>query len=204
MRVHRIAVGVAALSCLVAASVAYAAIPDGSGVIHGCYLRHGDLRVIDPSAGQSCGASETPLEWNQQGPKGEPGAPGPSDAFALEHPVGAGEVRVFTDRWTTIAAVDAPPGDYVVGASLFAANIGAGSGLLYCVVRVGDENAQAIDSIGAGEAASQGMTAMGTLASDGQVTLQCRNNGSGGDLLVETFNVEATKVGTLHLNVERG
>jgi hypothetical protein len=212
MKQHRIVVGIAVVLGLMAAvSVAYAAIPDGSGVIHGCYVqRSGNLRVVDPSAGQSCVSSETQLNWNSQGPpgiqgpKGDPGPAGPSDAFALEHPIGAGEVRIYTDRWTTVAAVDVPTGDYVVGASLFAANTGVDPGLLYCVVRVGDENAQAIDTTSAGGAASQGMTAMGTLAADGQVTLQCRNNGLGGDLLVETFNIEATKVGALHLTVERG
>jgi hypothetical protein len=57
--------------------VAYAAIPDSSGVIHGCYLNKiGVLRVIDSEAGQKCSSFETPLNWNQTGPPGPAGANG--------------------------------------------------------------------------------------------------------------------------------
>jgi hypothetical protein len=66
---------VAALA-LVGAGVAYAAIPDSSGVIHGCYsTKNGSLRVIDSAA--KCANGEVALNWNQQGPKGDTGAPGP-------------------------------------------------------------------------------------------------------------------------------
>jgi hypothetical protein len=59
-------------------AVAYAAIPDGSGVIHGCYSkRDGTLRVIDTATGASCSAAkESPLTWNQAGPPGPPGPKG--------------------------------------------------------------------------------------------------------------------------------
>jgi hypothetical protein len=69
-----------------AAGIAYAAIPDGSGVIHGCYSNtSGAVRVIDTAAGQKCSSAEKALDWNQagqpgpagpQGAKGDPGAPG--------------------------------------------------------------------------------------------------------------------------------
>jgi hypothetical protein len=57
---------------------AYASIPGGDGVIHGCYKKNGGtLRVID-AATESCDArNEMPLSWNQTGPQGPPG-PGPS------------------------------------------------------------------------------------------------------------------------------
>ena len=56
--------------------IAYATIPDENGVIHGCRNDgSGILRVID-TATDSCSPAETPLEWNQQGPKGEKGDPG--------------------------------------------------------------------------------------------------------------------------------
>jgi Collagen triple helix repeat (20 copies) len=67
-----------------AGGVAYAAIPDSGGVIHGCYQKNvGNLRVIDPSAGDNCRPSEVPIDWSQtgpagpQGPKGDTGATGP-------------------------------------------------------------------------------------------------------------------------------
>lgn len=51
-------------------SVAWAVIPDSSGVIHGCRSnKSGALRVIDAPS-QSCKTGETPLNWNQQGSPG--------------------------------------------------------------------------------------------------------------------------------------
>jgi hypothetical protein len=56
--------------------VAYATIPDASGVIHGCYKKkHGQLRVIDPGTSH-CRRSETAISWNQTGPPGPPGISG--------------------------------------------------------------------------------------------------------------------------------
>ena len=70
-----IVVVVAAAAC--ASGVAYATIPDASGVIHGCYTNRGGLlRVIDTGSGGRCTSLETPLNWNQQGPKGDPGPQG--------------------------------------------------------------------------------------------------------------------------------
>lgn len=54
--------------------VAYASIPDASGVIHGCRKNSdGQLRVIDSDAGQTCANGWTPLNWSQTGPQGPPG-----------------------------------------------------------------------------------------------------------------------------------
>ena len=90
-------VGVAAavaVALLAAAGVAYATIPDGDGVIHGCYSRSGgSLRVIDASV-TNCSKSETSLDWNAQGeqglqgPQGEAGAPGPAGAQGPAGPPG--------------------------------------------------------------------------------------------------------------------
>ena len=58
-----------------AGGIAYASIPDSSGVIHGCYQKNGNLRVID-STGKGCTTSEKPLSWNQTGPSGLTGSTG--------------------------------------------------------------------------------------------------------------------------------
>jgi hypothetical protein len=67
---------------------AYAAIPDGNGVIHACYHVNGqgqvdggaNLRLIDPSSsnkdGSACKKDEQALNFNQQGQQGATGATG--------------------------------------------------------------------------------------------------------------------------------
>ena len=63
-------------SAAIGGGIAYAAIPDASGVIHGCYKnQNGQLRVIDPAASH-CRHSETAISWNQTGPPGPPGISG--------------------------------------------------------------------------------------------------------------------------------
>lgn len=56
----------------IAGGIAYATIPDSSGVIHGCYGPNGLLRVIDDSS-TACGSNEKSLTWNQTGPQGPAG-----------------------------------------------------------------------------------------------------------------------------------
>jgi hypothetical protein len=62
------------------AGTAYATIPGGDGVIHGCYMKSGGtLRVIDASV-TKCKSTETSLDWSQRGlpgPQGDPGPAGP-------------------------------------------------------------------------------------------------------------------------------
>lgn len=85
----------AAVAALAVAGIAYASIPDGSGVIHGCYSKPskpgtppGSLRVVDTGAGQSCDANEVPLTWNQQGQRGTTGPQGPQGSAGPAGPTG--------------------------------------------------------------------------------------------------------------------
>ena len=67
----------AVVGSIVAGGAAFAAIPDSSGVINGCYQKNvGNLRVIDPGSGDKCRPSEIPISWSQTGPKGATGATG--------------------------------------------------------------------------------------------------------------------------------
>jgi hypothetical protein len=69
--------------------VALATVPDGTGVFHGCYAKHGgELRIIDPSAGQQCKKDETAVSWNQTGPAGPQGAAGPQGPEGNTGPAG--------------------------------------------------------------------------------------------------------------------
>ena len=86
-----LAAGAAALGV---ASGVYAAIPDASGVIHGCYSKSGgQLRVIDSEkAGVACSKTEAALNWNQTGPRGPQGLQGqqgPQGVRGDQGPAGA-------------------------------------------------------------------------------------------------------------------
>jgi Collagen triple helix repeat (20 copies) len=71
----------AVAAALVGGSIAYATIPDSSGVIHGCYQKSGgSLSVIDAQV-TPCGKSQTELDWNVQGPTGPQGPQGPQGAL---------------------------------------------------------------------------------------------------------------------------
>jgi hypothetical protein len=77
LRSRLVAALVGAATMAAVGGVAYATIPDSNGVIHGCYTTKGGiLRVIDTSVGQSCTSFETPITWNQKGPKGDTGPQG--------------------------------------------------------------------------------------------------------------------------------
>jgi hypothetical protein len=78
----------AVVAVFIAGVAVWAAIPDASGVIRGCYLnRVGTLRVID--TGQSCTALETPISWNVRGPQGPAGPPGPQGPQGVKGDPGA-------------------------------------------------------------------------------------------------------------------
>jgi hypothetical protein len=63
---------------LVAGGIAYATIPDASGVSHGCYNKtQGSLRIIDSDKAQTCSNGEAPRDWNQTGPQRPAGRPRP-------------------------------------------------------------------------------------------------------------------------------
>jgi hypothetical protein len=84
-RVRWAALGAIA-AALVMGGIAYASIPGPDGVIHGCYLTNGNLRVIDSAA--SCKSNETPLTWSQHGPTGPQGPAGPPGATGPQGPAG--------------------------------------------------------------------------------------------------------------------
>jgi hypothetical protein len=118
---------------LVAATVgvvAYAAIPDSGGVIHGCYKNTtGQLRVID-SATEACGNNETPLAWSQTGPEGPAGPPGPVGPEGQPGPPALSGYEVVltdsqtnsSDRKTVIS--ECPDGKRVLGGGASAVRIG--------------------------------------------------------------------------------
>jgi hypothetical protein len=80
-----------------------ASIPDSTtGVISACYTKS-SVRIIDAQAGETCKKGETLLPWNQRGPRGEQGLPGPASLTALQdtactrHDGSTGFVDITTD-----------------------------------------------------------------------------------------------------------
>jgi hypothetical protein len=96
-----------------AGSVALATIPDGAGVIHGCYSTlppTGQLRVIDTDKARSCGRNEKPLDWNVQGRPGATGPAGPSGTSIGWFTAGSGTIS--TSR--QLASLSLPAGTFMV------------------------------------------------------------------------------------------
>jgi Collagen triple helix repeat (20 copies) len=92
MRFSRIALAITAGAVIaIVGGVTYAVADIGDGgVIHGCYQKNvGNLRVIDPGAGDSCRPSEIAISWSQTGPQGPQGPPGPTGPAGPQGPAGA-------------------------------------------------------------------------------------------------------------------
>jgi collagen triple helix repeat protein len=92
-----VATMVAVALAAVLGGVAWAAIPDQGGTIHGCYQtttgllqpKVGTLRVIDPSSGQACQAGESALSFSQTGPVGPVGPKGATGPVGPKGDTGA-------------------------------------------------------------------------------------------------------------------
>lgn len=81
--------------------MAFSAIPDPNGFIHGCVDKAtGALRVIDPANDETCTAGENPLNFNQQGPQGVPGPPGTPAVKLFARLSSAGTVRTASGLTT--------------------------------------------------------------------------------------------------------
>jgi len=97
---------ISAASIILLGVIAYASIPDSSGVIHGCYKKSGGtLRVIDDAVSQ-CDKSEIAVSWNQTGPEGLQGPAGPQGPEGPQGPPGSSGSRQLT-----VATASAPYND---------------------------------------------------------------------------------------------
>ena len=57
-----------------------------NGRIHGCVTTSGQLILVHPA--KSCGANQSPISWNEKGPKGDRGATGGSGPKGDRGPMG--------------------------------------------------------------------------------------------------------------------
>jgi hypothetical protein len=117
-------VALAIVGALVSGGIAYAAIPDAGGVIHGCYKKsspnQGTLRIIDTEKAQTCSNAETAVTWSQTGPQGSQGPQGPQGPSGSSHAYstfnGVGQTQISPSS-NTITQLTLPAGDYVVWAT---------------------------------------------------------------------------------------
>jgi len=76
-----------AIAAVAVAGAAFAAIPDGNGVIHACRkLDGGALRAVAKAS--ACRSGERALAWNQQGARGATGPAGPQGPVGPTGPAG--------------------------------------------------------------------------------------------------------------------
>jgi hypothetical protein len=211
---HRTLMLAGVMALIVGASVASATIPDSGGVIHGCLQTQngvlspkGSLRVIDPSTGASCKSSEQPISWNQTGPQGTKGDPGPSTAYAQEK----FEPTTLPNDSSSVLVTskDLPPGTYVVNAKLLAENrdTDANSAVSCTLLKRGassylDTTAAHLGAVlpGLPFTDQEGLVLQATLQSynfgtdGGTLDISCSQYGSD-DLIVAIVQLAAIKVG---------
>ena len=186
---------------LVAGGIAYATIPDASGVIHGCYNKTGQatLRVIDTDKGQACSSSETPLNWSQTGPTGPQGPTGPSDVYSVDG-FNAGLKGIpVSPNWVDLATTSLPAGSYFVQAETTADTFASSSTDFFCDLVDSATNEYQFTRVTSAPTLTNWVTipvqAVVTLASPDAVSFRCSASAPS-----EAFNwqLAAIKVGAVH------
>jgi hypothetical protein len=180
---------------LVAGGIAYATIPDASGVIHGCYkINQGTLRIIDTGTAQTCSSSETPLNWSQTGPQGPTG---PSDVYSVDGYDAGFKNLAPANAWVDLATTSLPAGSYSVQAEAEANSTLSISTDYFCDLADSSSNEyQMTRATSSGDWVTIPVQAVVTLASPDAISLRC----SASVLGSEAFNwqLAAIKVGAVH------
>lgn len=199
----------------VAGGFAYAGAT-GEAVIKACAKTdNGQLRL---DRGGGCLASEQAVQWNQQGPQGQPGSQGPPGITHVDErffarslanvdtwlPIVSGtwpDVRPFL---THVLTIHLDKGSYAVTAEVIAEN-DSGHGIVVCLLgnsTVGFTVAQSGVGNAAGFALQQTFEAQGTfvLGAPGDLELSCFNappNEPAGNPRIGLADVLATRVDTV-------
>jgi hypothetical protein len=143
-----------------------------------------------------CSSKETLRSWTTAA--GPAGPPGPSDAYSTSIQIGDPRAPIAVpSSGITVGSLSLPPGNYVASASLYFTNDSADPGIALCLLAVNDRNVQSADSEDGEHAISQALTVAAQLPAGGTATLICRNNGASGNLAIQTFSLNAIRVGSL-------
>jgi len=213
----------ASLSVVLTFGVALAAIPDGGGVIHGCYSANGSkvkggtaLNIVD-SGSNVCSNGQASVAWNQTGPQGPQGPQGdqgiqgiqgpagPSDAFGATQP----DILNFTTGEQIAVSLTLPAGSYAMAAKVTVGNRGDDTlGAFLCSLRHGQTGNVGIDESGVqlsgGAPSAPGSTATlpfaGTLVISGTDTVNLLCGTTSPDAFVQFGQITAVKVATVTAN----
>jgi hypothetical protein len=189
---------------LVAGGIAYATIPDASGMIHGCYNKtQGSLRVIDSDKAQTCSNGEAPLNWSQtgpqgiQGPKGDTGPTGPSDVWSVDGCCAVLKNIAPFKTWVTVATTSTlPAGSYSVESEIEIENVLSSYTAYACDLVDSEANIYQDTRFSSADWVTIPDQAVITLANPDTISLECFADQPG----AEAFNwkLAAIKVGTVH------
>jgi len=172
---------------LAAGGIAYASIPDSSGLIHACYKNSGGaLRVIDPASG-GCLSSETAIAWHQNG----------GDAY-LASDLG----QSISNNGTTLVSRTLPAGNYTLVAKTRVYNLGFAD-IIDCQLMSGttmlDEDTLRIDGANINvDDELVGLIGTVSLPSPGNVSVVCTDLEDTNSAASQNTQLLVTQVGTLH------
>ena len=186
----------AVAAVVVVGGVSYASIPDGNGLIHGCYKTAAaangthKLSVINAAVTSACPSGYTGLNWNADGPNGY---------SAQTSDVGVGP------SFTQVASLALPAGSFTINANTWIEDTSPSnsSDLPVCELVFGS----ATDEVEGGVLGPTGtplnnqtlaMTVAGTVASSTDAALSCEGAGNTGEIVSETASMTATQVGALN------
>jgi hypothetical protein len=176
------------------ASIAYASIPDPSGVIHGCRNNgSGVMRVID--SGQTCTPAESSLDWVQSAGFEV------YRSFDFSPPV---EITAVTPGRQHVMSLTLQPGSYEISTSIEAQK-DSGDGVLVCLTFTDTNFATSVQrqAMGTEPGDSRWLTASGTglavFPNGGTAELVCRQRpgATGANPLVVQADISAVRIGTV-------
>jgi hypothetical protein len=194
---------------LVAGGIAYATIPDSSGVIHACYKvdpkgnldSNATLRLIDPSATKpdstACKKDEQSLDWNAQGVQGPQGPTGPSDLWSVDgYNTTFKNVAVVPGSTNLATTSTLPAGSYFVEAETEVNSVTSTPTDYFCDLADSSTEFQETRFTSSGDWVTIPVQAVVTLATPDTISLQC----SASYPTSSAFNwqLAAIKIGTVH------
>jgi hypothetical protein len=195
---RRLFIGVCLMVVAVVAGAAIPALAGGKTVtFHACVTnRTGAIKIVSKSA--RCRAGQHKISWNNTGPQGPAGAPGPAGVVAGYHTLAKG--GTISTSITTVTSLALPAGNFILNASVslfIQANEGGTNNVADC--RLTDGSGTVFDIAAAtvvltGSTGAATLSLTGATSKGGTINLQCT---SGSTDNVDIATITAIPVHTL-------